>query len=70
MRIHIESTFLDGRDRFEEGDTRSVPDADAARFIAAGWARPVDGEAVAADTPATSDLTINNGQLGLGDNHG
>ena len=38
MRIECTDTFLDGRDRFEKGDIRTVSDEDAARFIALVWA--------------------------------
>ena len=72
MKILCLTTFLDGRDRFEKDDVRSVPDEDGARFIAHGWAQEQGGEAVAAAAPATGEttLTIQNGTLGLGDNHG
>lgn len=38
MRIQCLTTFLDGRDRFEQGDVRTVGDEAGARFVAAGWA--------------------------------
>lgn len=70
MRITCLTTFLDGTDRFEAGDTRTVDDERGAAFIANGWAS-ADGAPAA--TPATGAVTldIHNGQLGLGDtNHG
>ena len=74
MRIHILTTFLDGRDRFEAGDKRTVPDADAQRFIAAGWARPADGDQAAAPAAAPGgaavDLTIHSSTIGTGDSNG
>lgn len=61
MRIKCLTTFLEGRDRFEAGDVRTVPDADAARFIAAGWAAAADdamhpGAPDAAAGPVTLDI--------------
>jgi hypothetical protein len=38
MKIKVLTTFLDGSDRFEKDDVRTVNDADAERFIANGWA--------------------------------
>lgn len=38
MRIKCLSTFLDGARRFEADDACTVPDEDAQRFIAQGWA--------------------------------
>lgn len=43
MKIKVTTTFLDGRDRFEAGDVRTVPNEDADRFINAGWAEPAEG---------------------------
>jgi hypothetical protein len=61
MRIECTDTFLDGRDRFEKGDTRSVPDADAQRFIASGWAIEVgSGAAPVAATQAETVLSVHN----------
>lgn len=57
MKIKIKTTFLDGRDRFEAGDARTVDDADGARFIANGWAYVVGGEASPPDSgPVTLDI--------------
>lgn len=55
MRIICTTTFLDGRDRFEIDEVRVVDDAAGARFIAAGWARVPDADAVAA---AMGDTTL------------
>lgn len=41
MWIQILTGFLDGRDRFERGETRYVTPADAERFITNKWARVV-----------------------------
>jgi hypothetical protein len=58
MKIHCTTTFLDGRDRFEAGETRVVDAERAKRFIAAGWAS-AEGEPATdlPELPAT-DLTI------------
>jgi len=71
MKILCLTTFLDGRDRFEKDDVRSVADEDGARFIANGWAQEQGGEAAAA-APAIGETTLNvqNSVIGLGDNHG
>lgn len=70
MRIKCLTTFLEGRDRFEAGDVRTVPDADAARFIAAGWAADA-ADAVTADDQATTagpvTLDINPGSHAAAD---
>lgn len=61
MRIECTDTFLDGRDRFEKGDIRTVPDSDAQRFIASGWAIEAGSGAapvVAAD--AETVLSVHN----------
>lgn len=71
MKIEALTTFLDGRERFEKGDIRTVPDADGARFVAAGWAKDLSG-GVATGEPATGSaaLDIQSSVIGLGDNHG
>lgn len=70
MRIHCTTTFLDGRDRFEAGDTRTVADDDAARFIAAGWAT-AEGAAASPAAPADpATLSIDNATHAQGANHG
>ena len=57
MKIEALTTFLDGRDRYEKGDIRTVPDADGARFCAAGWAKDISG-AVATGAPAAGETTL------------
>ena len=69
MRIECKTTFLDGADRFEAGDIRTVDDARAQRFMAHGWAAEVGQPAVASSAePAT--LNTHNGAVGLGDSNG
>lgn len=72
MRIHCITTFLDGPDRFEAGDSRTVDAVRAQRFIAQGWAR----EDVADPSPAPvaqsepdTALDIQNSQVGVGDSN-
>ncbi len=62
MKIKALTTFLDGRDRFEKGDIRTVDDEAGARFVANGW--------VANMGCNSTDLDIQNGQLGMGDSNG
>lgn len=69
MRIHCLTTLLDGSDRFEKDDARTVDDERGARFVANGWAKEQDGPAV---TTADGDtaLSIDNSNTSLEDNHG
>ena len=71
MKIKCLTTFLDGSDRFEKDDERTVPDEDGAYFVANGWAEDTAGR-VATVNPASgvTDMAINNSTIGLGDNHG
>lgn len=61
MKIHCTTTFLDGRDRFEEGDVRVVDDDRAAYFIAQGWAS-ADGSASPDSAREAADLVIDKAQ--------
>lgn len=76
-RITCITTFLDGRDRFENGESlatesgcgcRVITEDQAARFVAAGWARG-DVARIAA-VGGSADLTINDGQHGQEASHG
>ena len=65
MKIEALTTFLDGRDRFELGDIRTVSDEDGARFCAEGWAKDISGTVPTGDaTTGTADLAIHNSTLG------
>lgn len=69
MKITCTSTFLDGRDRFEAGETRVVDDDRGRYFIAQGWA--TDGAAPPAGAAADpAALTIATAQHGQGAHHG
>lgn len=73
MRIMVHTTFLDGRDRFESGEVRSVPDADGKRFIDNGWAAMWSGEEKLVDRPPSRppvDLKPQGTKHGLEDNYG
>lgn len=50
MRIQCLTTFLDGPDRFERGDLRTVADERGAFFVAQGWAAPEGRVTAAAST--------------------
>jgi hypothetical protein len=59
-RIVCTATFLDGAQRYEAGDTRSVPSERATYFIAQGWATLV----------TEAKLDVRDGRMGLGDSNG
>lgn len=69
MKITCTTTFLDGRDRFEKGDTRTVDDERGAHFVKQGWAHEVGDEPAA---PASGDVTlaVQNATLGQEVRHG
>lgn len=69
MRIEITTTFLDGVDRFEAGDVRTVDDERGARFVAAGWAKDQDGRVSVASTEAVT-LDVKNAVMGQEVRHG
>lgn len=70
MKIKATTVFLDGTDRFEVGDQRTVDDERGAYFVVNGWAENLDGSSAAEESPANVDLTINNTALGTGDSNG
>lgn len=71
MKIEVLTPFLDGTDRFEAGDIRTVSDERGTLFVAQGWAKDVEGRiANGTAAPASTDLDIQNSTLNLGDNHG
>lgn len=55
MKIICDTTFLDDRDRFEQGDIRTVDAAKGAYFISNKWAHEVGSEAAA---PAAGEVTL------------
>lgn len=68
MKITCLTTFLDGPDRFEKDDVRSVDDTRAAYFIANGWA-VAGGEPVAPADGAVT-LAVQDATMGQEANHG
>lgn len=70
MKIEVLNTFLDGMERFEAGDIRTVDDERGARFVANGWAKDTAGRVATGTTTDNADLSIQNSIIGLGDNHG
>ena len=71
MKIKATTTFLDGTDRFEKDDERTVSDERGAYFVANGLAEDVAGRVATVEAAAaTTDLNIKNSGLGLGDSNG
>lgn len=73
MKIKCLTTFLDGADRFEQDDTRTVADERGAYFVEQGWAEDLNPDAQAAaqpSAPGSVDLSINSSTVGLGDTNG
>jgi hypothetical protein len=70
MKIECLTTFLDGTDRFEAGDIRTVDDERGARLVGNGWAKDTAGRVATGAPGGNADLNIDNSRLGLGDNHG
>lgn len=69
MRITCTTAFLDGPDRFEAGDTRTVPDDRGAYFVANGWAAPV-GDAPHEPFAGAVSLDVHNATHATGDSNG
>jgi hypothetical protein len=69
MRIECKTTFLDGAERFEAGDIRTVDDARAQLFLAHGWASEV-GKPAAPQNTDPANLAINKARMGHGAKHG
>jgi len=70
MRIECLTTFLDGRERFEKGDTFTISDERGAYFVKNQWAKKV-GDQTPAPLPTTqTDLAVHNSVIGTGDSNG
>lgn len=69
MKIECKTTFLHGRDRYEAGDIRTVDDELGRYFIKNGWAT-APGEAALPQLSGEVTLDVQNGRIGVGDNHG
>lgn len=70
MKIKCLTTFLDGKERFEKDDVRTVDDERGAQFVANGWAEDVAGRVATGHAADAGSLTINNSTIGLGDSNG
>lgn len=70
MKIEATTTFLDGVDRFEAGDIRTVDDERGARLISNGWARESGSAATPVQAVGEATLDVHNGVIGLGDSNG
>jgi len=71
MRIKALTTFLDGADRFEKDDERTVDDARGARLVGNGWAADLAGQVMTGDSPVgATDLAIDNSVIGQEARHG
>ena len=69
MKITCATTFMDGQDRFEAGDVRTVSDERGAYFVANGWAT-TNGQAIGTVAPGDASLAIANGNHGQESRHG
>jgi hypothetical protein len=69
MRIECKSSFLDGAERFEAGDIRTVSDARGHRFMAHGWAAEV-GQPATPQGAEPVTLDIHNAANGTKDSNG
>lgn len=72
MKIECTTTFLDGADRFEAGDIRTVDDERGARLVANGWAADLAGRVAtgAVADGAVTDLAIQNVTVAQEASHG
>lgn len=70
MKITCLTTFLDGADRFEKDDTRTVSDERGAYFISNGWAAEAGTQAAAAPAGGDVTLKVKNASSGQGAVHG
>lgn len=70
MKIICDTTFLDGRDRFEAGEARVVSDERGAYFIAQRWAHEEGAAADAAADAGAVNLNVQGGKLAQESNHG
>lgn len=58
MKIEALTTFLDGKDRFEPTDIRTVDDGRGAYFVNNGWAKDLSGEVATGEAGGNADLDI------------
>ncbi len=70
MKIEVLNTFLDGTEKFESGDVRTVSDERGAYFVANGWAKDQANRVATGEPGGSAELNIQNSVIGLGDNNG
>ena len=70
MKIEVITTFLDGAERFENGDQRTVDDERGARFVSLGWASDLSGRVATGTNDGTPSLNINSSTHDSGDSNG
>lgn len=68
MKITCLTTFIDGRDRFEKDDVRTVDDERGAYFVANGWA--TSGAAPVVVEPSDVTLEVQDSVMGQEADHG
>lgn len=69
MKIECKTTFLDGRERYEAGEVRTVNKYDGRRFITNGWAF-FRAELEEPGDLGSTRLGIQNSVIGTGDSNG
>ena len=70
MKIEVIELFLDGKDRFEPTDIRTVDDERGAYFVNNGWAKDLSGEVATGAPGANADLVIESSAHVSGDSNG
>ncbi|HQU77988.1 MAG TPA: hypothetical protein PLU47_00825 [Azonexus sp.] len=70
MKIEALTTFLDGKDRFEQGDIRTVDGERGAYFVENGWAKDLSGEVATGETGGNAGLVIESAAHVSGDSNG
>ncbi len=70
MKIEALTTFLDGADRFEKEDVRTVDDERGAYFVSNGWAKDLSGGVATGEAAASVDLNIDPADHVSGDSNG
>lgn len=70
MRIKVLGTFLDGRDRYEAGDERTVDERVGALSVRNGWAIEVGAPVLDVPEPAPVTLDIHGAAHAAGDSNG
>lgn len=58
MKIEILETFLDGRDRYENGEVREVSEDSGAYFCGCGWAKDMSGNVQTAERQKNGEVRL------------